>query len=341
MNTYFRVSIIVALFLIVIGILAFFQASKITYVLDNFDKEIKIINREEKNLIFTGDIMLARDVERRQRSLNPGNSFSNLEDLFKDKIVVGNFEASVPAIHDPTPSMGMKFSVTPQNLKMLDKAGFTHLSLANNHTLDHGVDGYKNTVSQIVNLGLATGGYPTGLSSSSVSYIENGERKFALVYINATYGYPEKAKWQSYISWAKSNSEVVIVYIHWGEEYELIHNAAQENLAKAFIDGGVDLIIGHHPHVVQDIGIYKGKLIFYSLGNLVFDQYWNSDVSEGLVLELQNSEMLLHPVESRTVKVQPREMVEKERNAFFQSLASRSDEALREQILAGALELQF
>ena len=300
---------------------------------------------DDEKIILTGDIMLARDVERRQSLLSPGHSLSELEDLFKSSIVVGNFEASIPVLHEPTPIMVMKFSVTPQNLDILVQGGLTHLSLANNHSLDHGLLGYENTLTELHERGFVAGGYPVGLSSSSVSYVEANDKKFALVFINATFSYPDTAIWHPFIKQAESSSDAVIVYIHWGDEYELIHNNAQERLAHELIDAGVDLIVGHHPHVVQDIELYKGRLVFYSLGNLVFDQYWNNDVSEGLILELEKVDAMwraeLHPVESRTVKTQPQEMTAEESQAFFRRLAERSDEALYEQILDGSLSLQF
>lgn len=303
------------------------------------------VQKNDKEIIFTGDVMLARDVERRQITLAPKHSLSELQDLFRDNFVVGNFEASVPKVHEPTPSMVMKFSVAKENLDLLSKAGFTHFSLANNHTLDYGIEGYQNTVSELGQLGLVTGGYPVNLSSSSVSYIETDDGIVGIVFINATFAYPDKASWKKYIDWAESNCDLTIAYIHWGDEYELIHNEAQENLARALIDEGVDLIIGHHPHVIQDVGLYKDRLIFYSLGNLVFDQYWNNDVSEGLLLALRKDKrelnINLYGVESRTVKTQPRLMSVEESESLFQRLAERSDPSIREQILEGSLQLQF
>jgi poly-gamma-glutamate synthesis protein (capsule biosynthesis protein) len=70
-----------------------------------------------------------------------------------------------------------------------------------------------------------------------------------------------------------------------GEEYELTHNAFQEDIAHKAIDFGADLIVGHHPHVVQDIEEYKGRLVAYSLGNFVFDQNFDEKTKEGIILK--------------------------------------------------------
>lgn len=302
---------------------------------------------EEKSdsVIFVGDVMLARDVERRLPRLFPGNPFSEMTELLSARVVVGNFESSIPTEHKATPDYGMKFSVDPTNLDVLVEGGFTHLSLANNHALDHGADAYQNTLSELTARGFVSGGHPTTLASSSISLFNLAEQDFALVFINATFGYPDDVEWVPYVEQLNESGKTVIAYVHWGDEYQLVHNNTQENFSHRLIDAGVDLIVGHHPHVVQDIGLYKDRLIFYSLGNLVFDQYWDNDVTEGLVLNLLKVEddwqVDLNPVESRTVKTQPREMDPSESSVFFRRLAERSDPALFEQILDGTLSLQF
>ena len=77
-----------------------------------------------------------------------------------------------------------------------------------------------------------------------------------------------------------------MVYPHWGVEYSSVHNYIQENLAHGWIDAGADLVVGAHPHVVQDIEIYKDVPIFYSLGNFVFDQMFSKETQEGLAVKL-------------------------------------------------------
>jgi poly-gamma-glutamate synthesis protein (capsule biosynthesis protein) len=71
---------------------------------------------------------------------------------------------------------------------------------------------------------------------------------------------------------------------HWGTEYEAIHSASQEKLAHSWIDAGADIIIGSHPHVIQDAEMYKNRPIFYSVGNFVFDQSWSEPTQRGLIV---------------------------------------------------------
>lgn len=315
----------------------------------SFSKQVafkNILLLEDKGMVFVGDIMLARSVERNLLSLPKEHAFLEVKELFKDKFVVGNFEASVPKVHEPTPNFTFKFSVTPQLLPILKDAGIEYLSLANNHTLDFGVDGYRNTLEELKSQGLIPFGHPSAVSSSSVSYIDLGNKKVAVMGISNLFTSPSKAEWGPFLEEAKKNSDLQIVYIHWGNEYELVHNETQSKLAKELIDAGVEIIVGHHPHVVQDIWRYGDGIIFYSLGNFIFDQYWEDAVLEGLALDFSVTgegewQMKLVPIESKSVRLQPREMVDKEREMFLSELALRSDPSLVESIRKGIISLQF
>ncbi|KKW29811.1 MAG: SH3 type 3 domain protein, partial [Parcubacteria group bacterium GW2011_GWA2_52_8] len=101
------------------------------------------------------------------------------------------------------------------------------------------------------------------------------------------------------IQQAKDRSEVIIVSMHAGIEYVRDPNQEQTDFAHAAIDAGADIVIGHHPHWIQTIEVYKEKPIFYSLGNFIFDQSWSVDTTEGLAVrftfrgkELRQAELL-------------------------------------------------
>ena len=82
------------------------------------------------------------------------------------------------------------------------------------------------------------------------------------------------------------NVDFVIVSMHAGIEYEHLSAKDQQKFARAAVDAGADLVIGHHPHVVQEMEKYKDKLIFYSLGNFIFDQMWSEDTRQGVAVEI-------------------------------------------------------
>jgi poly-gamma-glutamate synthesis protein (capsule biosynthesis protein) len=84
----------------------------------------------------------------------------------------------------------------------------------------------------------------------------------------------------------KRGADIVVVLLHWGNEYETKHLASQETTAHHLIDAGATIVIGHHPHVVQEIEKYKGGVIAYSLGNFIFDQNMTTDTRRGLLLKV-------------------------------------------------------
>ena len=84
----------------------------------------------------------------------------------------------------------------------------------------------------------------------------------------------------------KAGADLVIVFPHWGREYRSSPFAAQQQLARGIIDAGADMIIGNHAHWAAAVEVYKGKPIWYALGNFVFDQTWSEPTMEGITLEL-------------------------------------------------------
>jgi poly-gamma-glutamate synthesis protein (capsule biosynthesis protein) len=134
-------------------------------------------------------------------------------------------------------------------------------------------------------------------------------------------------------------SDLQIVYVHWGEEYKDISTKTQRSLAHTLIDNGVDVIIGDHPHVVEDIELYKGKPIFYSLGNFVFDQYFSDAVQQGLAVKMtifrDSVRYDFMGVSSLGSKSQPHVMTVPEKQQFLQAVARKSDTALDTEIAGG------
>ncbi|MFA6521905.1 MAG: CapA family protein, partial [Candidatus Gracilibacteria bacterium] len=82
----------------------------------------------------------------------------------------------------------------------------------------------------------------------------------------------------------RPESDFIVILPHWGVEYARKPTVGQIKEARMFIDAGADLIIGTHPHVIETIEEYKGKYIFYSLGNFIFDQYFSVDTMQGLAV---------------------------------------------------------
>lgn len=267
----------------------------------------------EGSLFFVGDIMLGRRVETLSNAFGLDYAFqatSTQGVLRGEYITVGNLEGPVPQKHVHTPDLTFRFSMQDEFLPELKRQGFDVLSLANNHTFDHGVSGYEHTLLRCALHGLTCGGNPNTISSTSRAYVSVGDTRVGIIFIHAVTEEPHSLLLADHLVALKNESDVQIAYVHWGDEYALAHNASQEVLATKLIDGGVDVIFGHHPHVVQDIGWHTGKPIFYSLGNFIFDQYFSDDVQEGIGvrMDIKEKEIVytMVPFESHTVRSQPR-----------------------------------
>jgi poly-gamma-glutamate synthesis protein (capsule biosynthesis protein) len=110
------------------------------------------------------------------------------------------------------------------------------------------------------------------------------------------------------IAEAKTKADLVVVMFHLGEEYKTSSNAEQKKFARLAVDLGADLVVGHHPHVAQEVEKYKGKYIAYSLGNFVFDQDFSKETMEGLALEVSVKNKAIQLVEARKLEL----------NSFYQ-----------------------
>jgi poly-gamma-glutamate synthesis protein (capsule biosynthesis protein) len=219
--------------------------------------------------------------------------------LVSADLAVANFENPAPdAFHYHT--QGTVFSADPRLIKGLRDAGIDIVSIGNNHIGDAGAKGILDTIKNL----RANGIKPTGAGANLAA-----ARKPAMVTIDGTtvaiLGYDTIAKYyaagpskagsaqlspsvvRTDIRKARAaGADVVIVYPHWGTEYSPRPFAAQQALARSIIDAGADMVIGNHAHWVGAMEIYKGRPIWYALGNFVFDQDWSEPTMEGITLEL-------------------------------------------------------
>ena len=153
---------------------------------------------------------------------------------------------------------------------------------------------------------------------------------------------PDKEEIEHVLAQASKHSTFQVVYVHWGIEYDMTHSTAQRELAETFVDAGADLIVGHHPHVTQDIDIIKGVVVVYSPGILTFVQYASSPVHRRLLVGLAfkgDLPLTLTPVTSKETLSQPTYMKPKEHQLFLENLANRSHPSLREKITSGSIPL--
>jgi poly-gamma-glutamate capsule biosynthesis protein CapA/YwtB (metallophosphatase superfamily) len=285
------------------------------------------------SVIFGGDVMLGRMVM--QTSLNNKDSsypFNEIADITKSSdIFFVNLENPIME-KCPLTSEGFKFCSRPEMLQGLIKAGINIVNLANNHSGNYGLNGIAETRKYMDSEGIVY----TGINNLAIKSFSN----FSIGFLgfDFTVNSPSEADYQL-IKDSDKKVDFLIVGVHWGEEYKNTANKSQRKWAGEMVKNGADIIIGHHPHWVQDYecipfshsglptevlmkveaqrseaiesassvlppsivtpakaGIYlnrslcdgiSGKPVYYSLGNLVFDQMWSEETRKGMLVKME------------------------------------------------------
>lgn len=292
------------------------------------------------SILAVGDIMLDRYVETLIKKEGEEYPFAKIGALLENQdIVLGNLEGPVVEKRKQTPDNAMRFSFNPDYLSILKDNHFSILTLANNHTYDHGKEAFAETMEQLRTAGLTPLGHPLEMASEHSAIQNVHGKRIGFLGFNATKLPFDRDQASLLVQEMNSETDIVIVTIHWGDEYALKPNRLQKELAHIFIDGGADAVIGHHPHVVQSIERYKDKMIFYSLGNFIFDQYFSTATQEELAVAMKIEEnkitYTLHPLRSK--RSQPEQMQDKAAGDFLKSLADRSDPQLAAAIASAIL----
>jgi gamma-polyglutamate biosynthesis protein CapA len=307
-------------------------------------------SKEEKsiNFLFFGDLMLDRHVGEKISKNGLDYIFTKLvgeeNRFFKGiDIISANLEGAVTdgGAHYK-PDMSYDFAFDPKLINDLKKYNFNFFNIANNHLADQGERGIIETRNNLEKMGFSfVGCRDLQVSNCSSTTLEIAEKKIGMIAFSQIYGLLDEKEVIKTITSLKNKIDLVVVNIHWGTEYQHKFNTTQQDLAHKMIDAGADMIIGHHPHVVQGMEIYKNKPIFYSLGNFVFDQYFSQDTQEELALGINYSTkditVNLFPMKSKMSQVEL--MNEKEKEIFIKKFIewSKVDEMTAKQILAGKI----
>lgn len=267
------------------------------------DRQKKLpTENSELILAAVGDIMLSRVVADKIDRYGEDYPFRAVKTwLAEAEIVFGNLETPLTSGRRILTGE-MVFRANPSLATTLKNYNFSILSLANNHTMNFGHEGIRQTFSSFDKAALTyVGAGENLLEARQAKYFEGQGIKLAFLAYNdsdvvpLSYSADENLPGTAFmdleamtvaVRQAKSQADFVIVSVHSGQEYEAVHSRRQEEFSRAAIDAGAELVIGHHPHVVQDAEIYKGKLIFYSLGNFIFDQMWSPETRQSLGVKI-------------------------------------------------------
>ncbi|MDR2658245.1 MAG: CapA family protein [Oscillospiraceae bacterium] len=190
--------------------------------------------------------------------------FSGVIDCLRsDDLTLVNFEGTLTDSNVKQEKL-FNFKGPAEYADMLTLGSIEAVNLANNHTLDYGKDGFADTIA--------------ALEAADITYCASGKTavftaqgvKIGLIGNTFPYANGKRDVRAAVKSLRDQGCAVVIASFHWGSEYETKFSAEQRSIGRAAIDAGADVVIGHHPHIVQGVELYKGKYILYSLGNFVF-----------------------------------------------------------------------
>ncbi len=252
------------------------------------------------SIVVAGDIMLAGRPDRViRRGQDP---FAGVSHLFKNADVrIGNLECVVATRGSEEPGKFNTFRVHPRGLKFV-KRHFDAVGLANNHSGDFGTPAFAHMLELLSQSGLGYYGGGRDLQQAHMPWVveRHGLRIAFLGYNEFQPRSFEADHDRPGIAWSEDeqvvrdiqdarrvwHADVVIPVMHWGWE-EAIANSRQRQLARVMIDAGADAVIGGHPHQLQDTENYKGKPIFYSLGNFVFEGFSDQVNNTGWVVRLE------------------------------------------------------
>jgi len=242
-------------------------------------------------MTFVGDVIFGRYRETGFDPIPEGDFavFEPMAEAMKSDLLIGNLET--PLVYDlpPTSPIGSKFAfgASKDHAQLLVDGGFDAMSLANNHWFDQRLEGVEQTPKILQELGIVPLGAPT--SEPEVFRVQPLEAKGwkvgVLAFTNRSNA-PQRDDVPTLpflsardipetlapiMKAARDDYDVLIGFVHWGEEYEDGPAAAQRTAAHALIDAGADLVIAHHPHVLQGVEVYGNGLIMYSMGNFLFE----------------------------------------------------------------------
>ena len=266
---------------VVLAVLLSFQGAQITPTRPSGEDTLTIA--------FTGDILLDRGVRQQIERDGIESIFdARADSVFRcSDLVVGNLEC--PATMLNTPMMKkFVFRAEPEWLEALRAHGFTHLNLANNHSVDQGRRGLVDTWRNVERFGMTAVGVGNTMAEAAqpVLLAEHPRKVWLIASLQMALEHfpylPEapSINQESIDSMlvriralrAEDSTAVILVSLHWGQEHTLEPTPMQRSAAHRLIDAGADALICHHTHTLQTIEQYHGKYIYYSHGNFIFDQ---------------------------------------------------------------------
>lgn len=262
----------------------------------------------EARLIFGGDMMFDRYIRQVMQTVSGDYVFSCIDHaLLEGDAVVANLEGPITdfdpvsigtSVDDPR---NYRFTFPPETASLLSRHNISVVNIGNNHILNFGEEGVKKTKEYLARADVAffDEHQPLDIEFSGVPFTFITFNQFSPLSLTTMINHSSTA-----VREAREEGRVPIVFAHWGEEYAPA-NENQREIARQFVDAGAALIIGSHPHIVQEVERYREKYIYYSLGNFIFDQYFNEEVQNGLLLSVTVTKDGVQSIQEIPIRLHP------------------------------------
>jgi AmmeMemoRadiSam system protein B len=259
-----------------------------THVFGWYEEGKQVEPEQSVSFLVGGDMMFARMIYH-QFGTNFNDAVAHLGNrvFWGTDAAIVNLEGAITnqPIKDDLDNPRLIFHFSPMVAKTLSWLHINGASQANNHSNNAGSEGIATTRSVLADAHIQSFGGPTESSISQVARFTGQGLTLAVVGINLTFpGQKAEAALPVITELKKDPTVRVMVMPHWGTEYFAGHTQAQSDAAHAWIDAGADIVIGAHPHVIEDGELYREAPIIYSLGNLLFDQSFSRATQEGLLI---------------------------------------------------------
>ncbi len=250
-----------------------------------------------------GDVLLPAGVGQAIAGHGPDYPWGDTAGTLRESdLAIANLECAVSESGVPEANKEFTFRADPRSLSGAVKAGVDVFTLANNHVLDFGREAMLDTIKHLKENKISYAG--AGLNEEEAArpaILEAGGKRVAVLAFSRIIprsdwvaaedqaglasGYNFKVMMDS-VKAAENRADITVVGVHWGNEYDDFPEEKDIHLARALVDAGADIVVGHHPHVLQGVEIYNGKIIAYSLGNFIFTNPSSPKGREGAILRV-------------------------------------------------------
>jgi poly-gamma-glutamate synthesis protein (capsule biosynthesis protein) len=263
----------------------------------------------QASIIFGGDMMFDRTIRATIDQKGADFIFSCIDPVLRRAdMVVANLEGPITSTSSVSVGSAVggegnyTFTFATSTVELLYRHNIRLVNIGNNHIMNFSRWGLEQTKEYLQESGVQYFGDPAAPEAERVARIYIGGIPFS--FVNWSDWTSDKTDHTvAQVRQEARSGRVVVVYTHWGEEY-MPTLPRTKQLAHDFVDAGAAIVVGSHPHVVQEPEVYRGKSIYYSLGNFVFDQYWNEDVRTGLLLRVSFSSSGVRSVEEISVHLE-------------------------------------